>query len=180
MRRGKEKVKQEGRLGKELVSLGNSQLKMCFWGSFIECNLSTNEVTLPLCSSNGSERLKLPIGALKETDQRLFFQDWFEDRQGKNRYALLVLVRKSPEEEIPLARGDSKFWTRTLHELDLKKNPLLQLDFDSGTFRYYFNREYPLWLELIVVGSVKLTPGHEWAHVQRTLPSEPGNLSTTV
>lgn len=164
--RQKEKIIRDGIIEKEFLEVGfNAKRNQHFLGVFLEFNLSTSE-SLPSDSTNGSERVKFPISALKEKCLHLFFHSWFQDEEG-DRYVFMVLVRerheflgKHPCEHPPI---------KHLHELDLKNNPLLQLDFDSNTFSYYYNLCAPVWLELVVLGDVLMTSEQEWEYVTHTI-----------
>ena len=157
----KERIIREGKIECQLLQLKN-QAAPCFSGIFIECNLSTSIDVLPEYSSHGSERLKFPIGALKGEGQHLFFHSFWDDNDG-NRSVLMVLKRDIDNDVNPPG-----FFINFLHEVDMKKNPLIQLDFACNTFRcmqFYDCHGHPIWLELLVVGDVPITSEQEWHHV---------------
>lgn len=154
-------------LRKEVMYLArDSPLNGQISGVFLECNLSTGNA-LPSQSSNGSNRLRLPISGLRADALHLFFNSWYWGDNGE-RYVLLVLVKESQHK-------DYKFCTQHLHELDIKTNCLLRLDFDGDTFKYYFDRWNPIWLEMVVVGDVQLPSEQEWErthYVPYNLPQQ--------
>ena len=163
----KEKIICEGKIERKLLPLGNLQDTQYFVGVFVECNLSTSDDILPEYSPFGSERLKLPIRAIKGESQRLFFHSCSNNKDG-NRCVLLVLLRDKDDGNNP-----PEFVTHFLHEIDLKSNPLLQLDFNGNTFKYmhyHDSHRHPIWLELAILGDVSVTSEQEWDHVRHIPP----------